>query len=38
MDRGSWWAAVHEVKQELDTPERLDSSGKALFGAEVGPL
>ena len=37
MDRGAWWAAVHEVKQELDTPERLDSSGKALLALKRGP-
>ena len=23
MDRGAWWAAVHEVREELDTTERL---------------
>ena len=23
MDRGTWWAAVHEVAKESDTTERL---------------
>ena len=23
MDRGAWWAAVHEVSNELDMTERL---------------
>ena len=23
MDRGAWWATVHGVKKESDTPEQL---------------
>ena len=26
MDRGAWWAAVHEVAKELDTTEWLNNS------------
>ena len=26
MDRGAWWATVHQVKKELDTTERLNNS------------
>ena len=24
MDRGAWWAAVHEITEELDTTEQLN--------------
>ena len=26
MGRGAWWATVHEVAKESDTPERLNNS------------
>ena len=26
MDRGAWWVTVHEVTEEFDTAERLNSS------------
>ena len=26
MDRGAWWATVHEVTKELDTTEQLSNN------------
>ena len=31
MDRGAWWAIVHETAKELDTTERLNN--KQLYKA-----
>ena len=28
MDRGAWWATVHEVTKELDTTEQLSTQLK----------
>ena len=28
MDRGAWWATVHEVTKELDMTDRLNNSYK----------
>jgi len=30
MNRGTWWARVHQIKKELDTTERLNSNNSAL--------
>ena len=26
MNRGTWWARVHQIKKELDTTERLNNN------------
>ena len=40
MDRGAWWATVHESKEELDTTEQLhdnkrSQAGPKYFGLQV---
>ena len=29
MDRGAWWATVHEVSKEMDATERLNNDNNA---------
>ena len=35
MDRGAWWATVHEVTKESDMTQQLENNNKLVF---MGPL
>ena len=30
MDRGAWWATVHEVTKEADTTEQLENNNSVI--------